>query len=85
MKFTGSVGEDRQLIIPKEVMESLHLQPGATVDVEICEVPVLKPRSFDEKRLREALDKYGGSMREQMLAEGFESVDQLMDDIRPRW
>jgi bifunctional DNA-binding transcriptional regulator/antitoxin component of YhaV-PrlF toxin-antitoxin module len=84
MKFTGSVTEERQLVLPKEVMESLRLEPGARVEVEIRAATDAKPYEFDEKRFDAAIERYRGPMRQQFLAEGWTSVDEHMDFIRPK-
>jgi len=85
MKVTLSVENDQRLRIPTEAYEELHLEPGKLVDVEIKDVTDEAPYKFDREQFRAVISKYSGSMRQQMLADGYASVDELMADIRPPW
>jgi hypothetical protein len=40
---------------------------------------------FDQEKFDAAITKFEGSMREQFLADGYNSVDEYMDNIRPKW
>ena len=82
MKFTVSIDEQENVAIPIEIRRALKQLPGRSLEVE-ADMPV-KPWDFDKEAFDEAVRIYSGSMREQMLAEGYASVDELMQDIRPR-
>jgi len=79
MKFSTVLGEDRKVVVPEEIVDKLRLEPGTPVEVEV------QPREFDAERFKRVLAEYRGSMREQMLAAGYASVDELMNEIRPEW
>ena len=85
MKVTLEIGQDSKPIFPEELVESLHLKPGAKVDVDFGTVTAPPPHVFDRERFDAAVKKYSGSMRAQMLADGYASVDEMMEDIRPQW
>jgi antitoxin component of MazEF toxin-antitoxin module len=85
MKISLNVTEDRNLLIPPDLAETLHLKPGASVEVEIGEVKDPEPYRFDQTKFDAAIQKFAGSVREEMLADGYSSVDEMMDDIRPKW
>jgi bifunctional DNA-binding transcriptional regulator/antitoxin component of YhaV-PrlF toxin-antitoxin module len=87
MRLTLSVGDDRRIVIPADALESLHLEPGATVAVEIVpeeREPQTPARlTFDE--VTAELEKLRPAFRERMLADGYHSVDEYMNEIRPKW
>jgi bifunctional DNA-binding transcriptional regulator/antitoxin component of YhaV-PrlF toxin-antitoxin module len=85
MRFISSVNEGSQLVIPQQVMETLHLEVGARVNVEVSAVSDETPYVFDPERFDQAIKRYTGSLRDQFLAQGWTSVDAYMDEIRPRW
>ena len=85
MKFTGVIDEDRQVMVPETVVRTLHLTPGSRIEIEISPAPTEDEKRQRSERLKAVLEQYQGSMREQMLADGYASVDELMNDIRPPW
>jgi bifunctional DNA-binding transcriptional regulator/antitoxin component of YhaV-PrlF toxin-antitoxin module len=85
MEVTLTVDQNKRLIVPEEAIEALHLEPGTSITVEVHGVTDAPPRKFDEEKFDAAIKKYRGSMREQFLADGYSSVDEYMDDIRPKW
>jgi bifunctional DNA-binding transcriptional regulator/antitoxin component of YhaV-PrlF toxin-antitoxin module len=85
MNVTFTVDQNNRLIVPDEAIEALHLEPGKSVKAEIQEVTDAPPYKFDPEQFDAAIKKYSGSKREEMLALGYSSVDEMMDDIRPRW
>jgi antitoxin component of MazEF toxin-antitoxin module len=85
MKVTLTIGEDNRVLIPQDVIEALHLLPGTKVQAELGEVTDAPPYKFEREKFDAAIEKYGGSLREKMLADGYASVDEMMEDIRPRW
>ncbi len=85
MRFTGTIDAEHQVTLPDEIVTELHLQPGSQVIMDVSEVISTSDKLERSKRFKQALDKYRGSMREQMLADGYVSVDEMMADIRPEW
>ena len=84
MKYTARLGERGQVVIPKPIRDSLGLAKNACVDFEVKDhILTLTPKR-DMRRFDEAIRKYKGSMRKQMLADGYASVDELMKDLRGR-
>ncbi len=94
MTFAATIDENGALTLPKELREHLELTPhsqvefrqhGGTVTLsKKISTPEVSP---DERvrRMEAAIAKYSGTFREQMLAEGYNSVDEYMEDIRPPW
>ncbi len=72
-------------MLPREVIDGLQIEPGAKIEVEILSSRDATPYVFDEKRFDEAITKHAGSLREQFLADGWTSVDEYMQEIRPEW
>jgi bifunctional DNA-binding transcriptional regulator/antitoxin component of YhaV-PrlF toxin-antitoxin module len=85
MTVTLTVDPNNRLIVPQETIDALHLEPGKSVEVQIQTVTDAPPHKFDLEKFDAAIAKYRGSMRQQMLDDGYNSVDEMMDDIRPRW
>ncbi len=85
MEVTLTVDHDKRLIVPDEAIQALHLEPGKSIKVKVEEVSDAPPHKFDEEKFDAAIKKYSGSMRQQMLADGYNSVDEMMEDIRPPW
>jgi len=88
MRVTGTVGEDNQIILPEDVVRALRLSPGTAIEVDI-RPPAMRESSEDKRRrsahLDAVLDEFQGSMRQDMLDQGYASVDEMMNDIRPPW
>ncbi len=88
MTFTATIDAEHHLVVPDTVVTDMKLVPGSQFLVEIKE-PIYSadPEAKRQRaeRLEAALLKYQGSMREQMLAEGYASVDELMNEMRPPW
>jgi bifunctional DNA-binding transcriptional regulator/antitoxin component of YhaV-PrlF toxin-antitoxin module len=85
MTVTLTVDPNNRLIVPQETIDALHLEPGKSVEVQIQTVTDAPPHKSDPEKFAAALDKFRGSLREQFLADGYNSVDEYMDDIRPKW
>ncbi len=84
MKYTTKVSERGQVVIPKPIRDSLKLDKNSSVEFEMKgAVLTLRPKR-DMRKFDEAIKKYKGSMREQLLADGYSSVDELMKDLRGR-
>jgi bifunctional DNA-binding transcriptional regulator/antitoxin component of YhaV-PrlF toxin-antitoxin module len=85
MRVTVSVDESKRLVVPAEFESRLKLEPGTSLVIDVPEVSDAKPHVFDQAKFDAAMDKFQGSLREQFLADGYNSVDEYMDDVRPRW
>jgi len=85
MKVTVSVDENKRLLVPLEFEEQLKLQPGTSVTVDFPDQEVTEPEGFRQANFAAALDQYTGFMRQQFLADGYSTVDEFMDDVRPKW
>jgi len=84
MKVTVSVDENKRLLVPLEFEEQLKLQPGTSVTVDFPDQEVTEPE-LRQAKFTAALDQYTGFMRQQFLADGYSTVDEFMDDVRPKW
>ena len=88
MTFVATIDERGQVSIPSEVMESLRLEPGTPVELEIRatepEQGKDEPEKFDEERFKRAMDKYRGIGRGQFLAEGYTSIEEYVNEMRGR-
>jgi antitoxin component of MazEF toxin-antitoxin module len=87
MKLTLSVDGDRKVIIPAEVIERLHLEPGASVRVKVS-AGIVKPYVFNQEKFDAAMrwdDEHREEFRQRMRDDGYASVDEYMNDIRPPW
>jgi bifunctional DNA-binding transcriptional regulator/antitoxin component of YhaV-PrlF toxin-antitoxin module len=85
MRVTVSVDESKRLVVPAEFESRLKLEPGTSLVIDVLEVSDAKPHVFDQAKFDAGIAKYAGSMRERMLADGYNSVDELMADLRPEW
>lgn len=85
MNFMVRVDEDRKITIPPDALDALQRAPDRSTEVEARTLGVSEPYVFDEAGFDAAVREYSGSMREQMLAEGYASVDDFMNEIRPPW
>jgi AbrB family looped-hinge helix DNA binding protein len=87
MKIASKVGERGQVVIPKKFRDNLGLDKNTSVEFELKGATlVLTPKTLKQKtsNFDLAMKRYGGSLRKQMLNEGFASTDELMDHIRGR-
>ncbi len=90
MKYTTKVSERGQVVIPKAIRDSLKLDKNSAIEVEmigttVTLTPVGAPTpKRDMRKFDEAMKKYRGSMREQLLADGYSSTDELMKHLRGR-
>jgi AbrB family looped-hinge helix DNA binding protein len=84
MKFRSKVGERGQVVIPKAIRNNLGLDKNSEIEFELKGTTVtLKPQR-DLANFDLAIKRYGGSLRKQMLEDGFASTDELMNHIRGR-
>ena len=83
MKFTGTIDAEQKVTIPEEVLEKMHLNPGASVEIEICEAVEQKLHHFDAARFDAAMEKYSGILDKGLASRGYATVDEYMADIRP--
>jgi AbrB family looped-hinge helix DNA binding protein len=88
MTFVATIDEHGQVSIPSEVMESLRLEPGTPVELEIRtpepEPAKDQPEEFDAERFKRWFDKYRGIGRAQFLAEGYTSIEEYVNEMRGR-
>ena len=84
MKLTAKMGERGQVVIPKAIRDSLGMDKNSSVEFELNGTRLTLRPKRDMRRFDEAIKKYKGSMREQLLADGYSSVDDLMKDLRGR-
>ena len=87
MKIASKIGERGQVVIPKKFRDNLGLNKDAAVEFELKGTTlVLTPKTpkHNMSNFDLAMKRYGGSLRKQMLDEGFASTDELMDHIRGR-
>ena len=84
MKYTTKVGERGQVVIPKAIRDSLKLDKNSSVEFEMNGTVLTLRPTRDMRKFDEAIKKYKGSMRKQLLADGYNSVDDLMKDLRGR-
>ncbi len=94
MTFAATIDENGQITVPAEVRETLDLTPDSQVEfrqhgkVITLNKKIDKPQLSPEERVRRleaAIAKYGGTLRDRMLADGYKSVAEYMNDIRPSW
>ena len=90
MKYTTKVSERGQVVIPKPIRDSLKLSKNSAIEFEMTGTKVILTPAVtptpkrDMRKFDEAMKKYRGSMREQLLADGYSSTDELMRDLRGR-
>ena len=84
MKIVSKVGERGQVVIPKKIRENLGLGKNASVEFEVKGTTVTLSPKRTQANFDLAMKRYGGSLRKQMLAEGFASTDELSKHIRGR-
>ncbi len=85
MTFTGTIDADHKVIIPDEVLETLNLEPGKPVQLDARVPAAAKSFEFDEQKFDAAIEKYSGLLREDFLGRGYATVDDYMNEIRPKW
>ena len=84
MKISSKVGERGQVVIPKAFRDDLGLDRNTAIEFELKgSTLTLRPKR-DRSNFDLAMKRYGGSLRKQMLAEGYASTDEWMKDIRGR-
>ncbi len=84
MKFESRVGQRGQVVIPKGIRDTLHLDRNSTVEFELDgNVLTLKPKK-DMRRFEEGIRRWKGALREQFLADGYTSTDEWIAEIRGR-
>jgi AbrB family looped-hinge helix DNA binding protein len=84
MKFESKVGERGQVVIPKAIRDNLGISKHTAIVFEMEGAKVSLSPKRDMRNFELAMSRYGGSLRKQMLAEGYASTDELMKDIRGR-
>ncbi|ADW68463.1 isoprenoid biosynthesis enzyme family protein [Granulicella tundricola] len=94
MTYIATVDHEGQIKLPQEILEHLGVSANVQVELEATEGAVKVSRrlageatmSLENrlKRAKDAIEKYGGPVREQFLAEGWKSVDEYIDDMRGR-
>lgn len=84
MKFESKVGERGQVVIPKAIRDSLGINKHTAIVFEMEGTKVSLAPKHDPRNFELAMKRYGGSLRKQMLAEGYASTEELMKDIRSR-
>jgi AbrB family looped-hinge helix DNA binding protein len=84
MKIASKIGERGQVVIPKKFRDNLGLNKDAAVEFELKGTTLVLTPKRDLRNFDLAMKRYGGSLRKQMLAEGFASTDELMNHIRGR-
>ena len=85
MQFEAKVGERGEIVIPDAVRAELGLVPDAAIKVEIARtVPQGAGHEPDWEKLNELVARLGGPMRADLLADGYLSFDEYIDDIRGR-
>jgi AbrB family looped-hinge helix DNA binding protein len=84
MKFKTKVGERGQVVIPKAIRDSLGLDKNSAIEFEMKGTKVTLTPERDMRNLELAMKRYAGSMRKQLLAEGYRSTGEYMKAIRGR-
>ncbi len=85
MTFKASVNECGQVTFPQEALDALGLKENSTFEFEVDRDRLIVKPQRDMQAFDAWAKKYTGSMREQFLAEGYTSVDEYMEEIRPKW
>ncbi len=85
MKTLITINEDHQAIIPAEVIQALHLKPGAQIRVEFEAAEESPRKKLSDEEFSAAIEKVAGTHRQQLLDQGFASVDEFMAYVRPEW
>jgi antitoxin PrlF len=80
MKIT----ERGQITIPKAIREKCGLTPNLEVEVRIKDGAVVVEPKRDGKKFDAAIKRWRGSLRKEMLADGYASTRELMKDLRGR-
>jgi AbrB family looped-hinge helix DNA binding protein len=78
------IDERGQITIPKEIRESCGLTPGVEVEVMVRDGAVVLERKRDAANFDAEMKRWRGSLRQQMLADGYTSTRELMQDLRGR-
>ena len=91
MTFRATINENGQVAFPREALEALGLAENSSFEFEVegSTLTLKREREAKLERNLQAFDewfaKYAGSKREQLLADGYKSVDEYMKVIRPEW
>ena len=73
-----------QITIPKAIREKCGFTPNTEVEVKIRDGAVVVVPKPDRAKSDAALKRWRGSLRKQMLADGYASTRELMKDLRGR-
>ncbi|MBS1799009.1 MAG: AbrB/MazE/SpoVT family DNA-binding domain-containing protein [Acidobacteria bacterium] len=84
MKFRSKVGERGQVVIPKAIRDNLGLNTDSAIVFELKGTTLTLTPNREMRRFDEALRKYKGSLRKDLLAEGYSSVDDYIRETRGR-
>ncbi len=84
MKFQSKLGERGQVVIPKPIRDNLGLNKNTPIEFELKGATVTLRAKRDLTNLDLAIKKYGGSLRNQFLADGYTSVDEYIAESRGR-
>jgi len=84
MKLETQVGERGQVTIPKKIRDQFGIQTKCRVEFEVRKGEiVLKPKQ-DMSKFDAGIKKWRGALRKQFLADGYTSVDELIEEMRGR-
>jgi len=78
------IDEHGQITIPKAIQESCGLTPGVELEVTVRDGAVVLEPKRDTASFDAAMKRWKGSLRQQMLADGYTSTRELMQDLRGR-
>jgi AbrB family looped-hinge helix DNA binding protein len=85
VRFEAKVGERGEIVIPEDVRERLQLKPDTTVAVDVAAaIPHLTDREPNWENLEDLVARIRFPMQDALLADGYASVDDYIDDIRGR-
>ncbi|HXE06494.1 MAG TPA: AbrB/MazE/SpoVT family DNA-binding domain-containing protein [Acidobacteriaceae bacterium] len=84
MKFRSKVGERGQVVIPKPIRDNLGLGKNSSIEFELKGTNVTMRAEKDLSKLDLSIRKYGGTLRKQLLADGYKSVDDYIAESRGR-
>ncbi len=84
MKFQSKVDARGRVIIPKAIRDHLDLDRYILLEFQLKGTTLILTPKQKVSNFDLAIKRYGGSLRKQMLADGYASTDEYINDIRGR-